>query len=253
MKRVGLLGFGKIGQYLYEHLRADGVEFSFIYGQEQPADSAVQTIFTTDKEKVLARCQAKGVDLVIECATSAVVEELGASLLAHTDILIFSVTALAKRETEKALYTAAEQCGHTLYIPHGAIIGLDGIRDGRDIIQSVVIKTSKRPQNLGLTNTAKEVVFSGSTREACHLFPRNVNVHAAVALAGLGFDRTVSEIISDPDSTGNNHLIEVQSEDCNFTIQVSSVPGQGVTGAYTPVSALASARRILQAKCVVLL
>ena len=138
--------------------------------------------------------------------------------------------------------------GRRVYLPHGAILGVDGIADGRGVIREVTIETVKNPKSLGRTDTARTVLFDGRTREACGLFPRNVNVHATVALAGIGFDRTRSRIISDPAVSTNSHHIKVAGDGIRFEIQISSEAGGGVTGKYTPYSASASLHRILDDK-----
>ena len=85
--------------------------------------------------------------------------------------------------------------------------------------------TTKSPKSLGL-DPAKfhepVVVFSGTTREACAAFPRNVNVHAAVALAGIGFDRTRSRIVADPSVSTNAHVISVTGEGIEFELRISA-------------------------------
>lgn len=240
MKKIGLLGFGKIGQYIYEQLH-DEVDFAFIYDLQPPAVVGVSHI--SELAELPAACQ--GVDLVVECAVADVLRQAAPLVLPQSDLLAFSLTAFADREFAAQVEQLTADYGSKFYLPHGAILGLDGIFAAKEILRSVRITTSKRPQNLGLSNTACEVVFEGSTREACYKFPRNVNVHAAIAVCGLGLDATRSVIISDPCSSGNEHHIEVEAEGCSFKLDVVSVPGSGVTGAYTPVSAVASIRRAL--------
>ena len=72
-----------------------------------------------------------------------------------------------------------------------------------------------------------------------------MNVHASVAIAGLGFDKTRSRIIADPDSEGNAHMIEIVAEGMKFKVEICSIPLGLVTGAYTPVSAFNSVSQIL--------
>jgi aspartate dehydrogenase len=251
-KRVGILGFGTIGRYLYEQLSAEGVAFAFVYDKQPIADDRIADIFTNSAEELEKRC-ATGVDLVVETATAEAVVELAAIVLKHTDMAVFSSTAFA----DPAFQSQAEQLcrtyGHKLYIPHGAVLGFDGIVDGRAVLEEVTITTAKRPQNLGRTDTSRVVLFDGPTREACKMYPRNVNVHAGTALAGLGLDRTRSRIVSDPDSPGNKHTIEIKASGCEFRIEVLSRPGSGVTGAYTPISACSSVRRILSQEGIVII
>ena len=81
--------------------------------------------------------------------------------------------------------------------------------------------------------------------KATELFPRNVNVHAAVALAGIGFDRTRSKITADPTVDTNTHVIHLVGDGIDFEIRVSSFSEGGVSGKYVPLSACGSLDRVL--------
>ncbi|SDH03199.1 aspartate dehydrogenase domain-containing protein [Propionivibrio dicarboxylicus] len=246
-KKVGLIGFGTIGKYLFDQLSNDGVVFSFVYdpffiaNQPEGKDPA---IFISSPEVMLQRC-SEGVDLVIEAATSQAVVDFGPKILQYTDMVVFSSTALADPDFQQQIESQSQAYGTKFVVPHGAILGLDGLFDGREVLENVTITTTKRPLNLGRTDTSRTTLYEGPTRGACKAFPRNVNVHAGIALAGLGFDKTISKIVSDPESPGNSHLIEIRAKGCWFKIEVMSDPGSGVTGAYTPVSALSTIRRLL--------
>lgn len=109
------------------------------------------------------------------------------------------------------------------------------------------IETTKSPASLGLSLTKKTVVFEGPTRAACAAFPRNVNVHAAVALAGIGFDKTQSRIVADPSVHTNTHRIQAEGEGIHIELLISSFTTGGVTGIYTPKSACGSLARALAA------
>ncbi len=250
-KKVGLIGFGTIGSFIYKELCKDDVEFVFVYDAKEPSDDTAKKIFISSHEQLEAKL-AEGVDLVIEAAISKVVNELAPIILKYTDFIAFSTTAFAVEGFKEQVEGLCAQYGHTFYVPHGAILGLDGIFDGKKVLQKVTITTTKRPANLGLTNTERQVMYEGPTRGACKAFPRNVNVHAGIAISGLGMENTTSRIVSDPDSPGNTHKIEIEAEGCNFTIDVLSKPVGKVTGAYTPYSATSSVRRILFKKGIVI-
>lgn len=239
--KVGFLGCGKIGGAMLSALLEDGKnEVTFIQdpfvGQEGKPCPVTEKADETLLEKT---------DLVIESATADVLKENVESILKHCNLMVFSVTAFS----DEAFYAQAkeltEKYGRTIYLPHGAILGLDGIADGRKVIKSVRIETTKNPKSLGRTDTERTVVYEGSTRQACREYPRNVNVHAAVALAGLGFDKTQSRIISDPAVSTNAHTITVDGDGIHFEIVVSSQAGGGVTGKYTPYSAVSSMFKVL--------
>jgi aspartate dehydrogenase len=134
--------------------------------------------------------------------------------------------------------------GRKVFLPHGAMIGVDGLIDAGSTLKSVTVTTTKHPASLGLPPDACQVIYEGPVRGACLLYPRNVNVHAVIALAGLGFDRTTSRIVADPAVTTNSHLVEIVGTGYQFRIEVSSEAGGKVTGAYTPQSALSTLQRI---------
>jgi aspartate dehydrogenase len=162
-------------------------------------------------------------------------------------MLIFSVSSLADDLLREKLRTICHDQDSRLFIPHGAILGLDGVFDGRDIIEKVSITTTKNPRNLGLKGPEKGVLYDGPTRGACYKFPRNVNVHAALAVTGLGFDKTRSIVIADPDSSHMVHEIHVEGPGLMWDIRISSQSVGVVSGSYTPVSAARTVERILNA------
>lgn len=173
------------------------------------------------------------------------VKRMAPAVLQNSDFCAFSCTALADPATEEAVRAASERSGRSLFIPHGAVLGLDGIADGRAVIDSVIITTTKSGESLGLDAHTAGMIVDDSTREVCARFPRNVNVHAAIAIAGIGFDRTQSRIIAVPGLKDNIHRIDVRGKGFAWTIDASSQSLGGVTGAYTPLSAVGSVRRIL--------
>lgn len=241
MATVGFLGCGKIGKAMVRHLQSRG-DHSIAFVQDplfgQDLDPGCPVVTRLD-EKL---CRA---DLVVECATADVLKQSCEHYLQYGDLLVFSLTAFSdKRFAEKVSELCRGNNTH-VYLPHGAILGLDGIYDARDILTSVSVETIKNPKGLGRADGQQTLVYKGPTREVCELYPRNVNVHAAVALAGLGFDETQSKIISDPAVHTNSHSICVEGEGISFHLEISSHASGGITGSYTPVSACGSLDRVL--------
>ena len=100
---------------------------------------------------------------------------------------------------------------------------------------------------IGVTELAEpKRVFSGTAREAARGFPANVNVAAALALAGIGPDRTTIEIWADPTVTRNTHLIEIEAEAARLTMQIENVPSaeNPRTGRLTPLSVIAALKKL---------
>ncbi len=239
MKKIGFLGCGKIGQAILAHVKEQRyAEVAFI----------ADPVAVIPGEPVVRFCEEallEGVDLVIECATADVLKEKIDMILRHSDLLMFSVTAFSDAVFSEKAEQFCEEYGRRIFIPHGAILGLDGIFDGRKVWNEVKIITTKSPKSLGRTDTETSVVYDGPTREACRYYPRNVNVHAAIALAGIGFDRTHSVIISDPAVSTNAHTIVLKGDGIEISMDISSFAAGAVTGAYTPHSACGSVDRIL--------
>lgn len=243
MKKVGLIGFGTIGSAIYKDIVDKGVEVKFIYTRNAPEDETLKALHISTPAELEEKC--KDVDLVIEAAIAQNVLDLAPIVLKHADFMGFSLTAFAEPGFKETVEALSKEYGHAFHVPHGAILGLDGIFDGRSVLEKITIITTKKPKNLGRDDKERTVLYEGPTRGACVAYPRNVNVHAAVAMAGLGMDKTYSQIISDPNAAGNTHKIIIEADGCNFSIDVLSKPVSGVTGAYTPVSACGSVEKVL--------
>jgi aspartate dehydrogenase len=158
------------------------------------------------------------------------------------------------------LVKRARQTGARIIVPTGALLGLDAVRavaEGR--IDSVTIETRKPPTGLigapylekhgidMMDVTMPVRVFAGNARDAAAGFPANVNVAAALALAGIGPVRTRVEIWADPGLTRNVHIIRVEAEAARFTMRIENVPSDDNprTGKITPLSVLACLRGLV--------
>jgi len=244
-KKLGLIGFGVIGSYLFRKIAEEGsMEVGFIWEVDRKKTESVDPSFLLSSFDDFDK---RPVDLVVEVAAADVVRELGLRILKKSDLLIFSLTSLADNEFRHEMETTGKSYETRIYIPHGAILGLDGIRDGRKVIEKVQITTIKNPKSLGLKEKGMaqaEVVYEGSTRGACERFPRNVNVHASVALAGLGFDKTFSKVIADPSTNSMAHVIEVTGQGLCWRIEIESLPAGEISGVYTLESAYQTVKRL---------
>ncbi|MGF6906453.1 aspartate dehydrogenase domain-containing protein [Fusobacterium sp. PH5-44] len=242
MANLGFLGCGKIGKSMIDHIRKnERHKITFIQSRSlQEKEAFKEKIITKPADELY-----KNTDIIIESATADALKENIDEILKYSDLVVFSVTAFSDEKFTNKVKELCQKYNRHVYFPHGAILGLDGIFDARPILKSVTIETIKSPQSLGRTDKERTIVYEGVTREVCKLYPRNVNVHAAIALAGLGFDKTLSKIISDPATTNNTHIIQVEGEGISFTLNLSSFSTGGVTGAYTPISACGSLDRIL--------
>jgi aspartate dehydrogenase len=246
MKKIGLAGFGFIGSFLYERLKENKeIQVAAVW---EPVAEKTASLNSQLVCEDLDDLGSRSLDLIVEAAHAEVVKALWPSIKFGTDLMISSMTSLADPEFRNRIEREAGQKGQKIFLPHGAVLGLDGLRGGRSLLDTVSITTTKNPENLGITGSKikkPEVVFDGSTLDACKKFPRNVNVHAAVAIAGLGFEATQSIVIADPDTNKMHHYIEVCGHGFNWNLEIESFSAGEVTGSYTPESLYQSLVSIL--------
>lgn len=195
-------------------------------------------------------------DLVVECAPGAILGDIASPmLLAGKKVMVLSAAALL---TRPELVEQARMHGGQIIVPSGALIGLDAVTAAAEgTIRSVTMITRKPPNGLAgaphlirhdisVENlTAPKLVFKGTARAAALGFPANVNVAAALSLAGIGPDRTTIEIWADPGIARNCHSIVVESDAANFTVAIENVPSENPkTGRITAQSVLAALRKL---------
>lgn len=198
----------------------------------------------------------KHADLAVECAPGSILPEICTPMLtAGKRVLVLSAAALLKHPE---LVERARESGGQIIVPSGALLGLDAVTAAAEgNIQSVTMITRKPPNGLAgaphleRNNISVEglivpkLVFKGSAREAAIGFPANVNVAAALSLAGIGPDRTTIEIWADPGVTRNCHSIEVVADAATFKVSIENVPSENPkTGRITALSVLAALRKL---------
>lgn len=249
--RIGLIGLGYIGRYIYEQItsRPDlGLEVAFVH------DLASERLAGLPAEiglKDINGFASRRPDLVVEMAHPRVTRQFGEMFLREADYMPLSMTAFADAGLERQLLDTARSNGTCLFIPHGAVVGLENIFEGRDLWEDVTMVMKKSPKNLDFSAapqfvpkeiTKATVLYDGPTRAVCPLFPRNVNSHATVALAGIGFDRTRSVLIADPALEVSVIEIAAQGKGVAMKIERSN-PLKGVSGVFTLNSTLAAVCR----------
>lgn len=250
-KRIGLIGYGRIGSYLFKKIERDNeLEISFVYDTFAEKTKGLDDSLLVEDPKDIS---AKAVDLVIEAADFRAVRSFAPLVLRKNNMLILSVVALADEKLSDELKRISEENRTRIYIPHGALLGIDGLQDARGILEEVSIVTRKHPRNIDFSFTDKfkgedivdeTVVYEGLTRGVCKMFPRNVNSHAVVAVSGIGFDKTKSKLIVDPKSSEAKHHVIAKGNNTVLEIVRSSAI-KGVTGEYTLVSVYGTIKRIL--------
>jgi aspartate dehydrogenase len=256
--RIAIAGLGAIGRTLARALH-DGIPGL------QLACAAVG-----DRDKAQDWLDAEGIDcplveltefpahadIAVECAPAKLLPDIcGPMLAAGKSVIVLSCGALLPRPD---LIELAKANDGTIIVPTGALLGLDAVAAAAEgEITSVRMTTRKPPGGLkgapyleqnGISvdglNEAK-LVFSGTAREAAMGFPANVNVAAALSLAGVGPDRTLIDIWADPAVTRNCHSIAVEADSANFTLAIENVPSDNPkTGRIVALSVLATLRKL---------
>ncbi len=259
--KIGLIGCGAIGRTIavaMDRTEAIGSIFLFDRSEEQARSLATRlekAVHVTSIEVLIKNSQ-----LVVEAASQeAVVEYAPEVLWAGRDLMLMSVGALADDKLADHLRMIAREKRCKIYIPTGAIAGVDGVRcaaEGR--INEVMLETRKPPRALvgveaisrlgvDLKEIKEEVVlFDGTARQACKDFPSNINVAAALSLAGIGFDETRVRIIADPKVDTNQHTITLKGSFGEMRSWVSNYPhpDNSKTSYLSALAAISMVRKI---------
>ena len=237
MVRIGIVGCGTIGSGLARAI-ADGRIPARLAGLSTRTRARAEALAAqfAPRPPILDLAElVRASDLVAEAATGESLQAIvPACLRERRDVFVLSVGGLLDHE---AWFEEAERLGCRILIASGAIAGLDGVRGatvGR--IDSVTLTTRKPPRGLAGAPFVVEhgidvhafadeaLIFEGTAREACRGFPTNVNVSAALSLAGIGPDRTQVRIFCAPGERFNCHRIEVQGEFGRLAVEIRNVP-----------------------------
>lgn len=194
-----------------------------------------------------------GLDLVIECAGHAALAAHGPAVLARgIDLVTVSLGALADKSLYQSLGAAAHAGDAKLHLASGAIGALDCLQAAAvGPLQNVTYVGRKPPAgwrgspaeqsiDLAALTTGAQTHFEGTAREAALAYPKNANVAAAVALAGIGFDKTTVRLIADADIRANIHEVAATGDFGTFTFQISgqSLPDNPRSSALAAMSVI---------------
>jgi aspartate dehydrogenase len=254
--RVGVVGLGVIGRQVCRAVDA-GMTGVVLAGATTRRRDAGEAFLATLKSPVpffTLDDLVDTADLLVEASTQAHLAEIAPKALgAGRDLVVLSCGGLLGRDDWVAL---AERTGARILVPSGAIAGLDGVKGGAiGAVTSVTMETRKPPQglagapwivqqNIDLDAIREEtLIFEGPATEACRAFPANVNVLAALSLAGIGPERTRTKIYAVPGLTRNMHRIRAEGEFGVLKIEVENIPSENPrTGRLSYLSTIALLR-----------
>lgn len=256
--RVAVAGLGAIGRVVARRLASGMAGFELTAVSAKDEGKAREWLAS---EKIKCPVAAlpdlsRYADVAVECAPAAFLEQVCRPMLeAGKIVIVVSAAGLIRNHD---LIELAAVRGGQIIVPTGALVGLDAVTAAAEgKIRSVRLTTRKPPASLagapyleqhgvsleGITEPRR--VFAGSAREAATGFPANMNVAAALALAGIGPERTTVEIWADPGVSRNCHTIDVDSDSAHFTMAIQNIPSENAkTGRITALSVLAALKKL---------
>ncbi|SSW72694.1 aspartate dehydrogenase [Achromobacter agilis] len=255
--RVGIAGFGAIGQAVAQSLDAGlpGLALAAVAVRDPKAPPAFAWANGAPAFTTIGALHEQ-CDVVVECAPAAVFRDIAEPVLrAGKKLIVLSSGALLRHDD---LIELARAHQGQIVVPSGAILGLDAITAAAEgVIHSVTMITRKPVRGLlGAPYLAEHdidisaiteprLIFRGSPREAAVGFPANLNVAVSVSLAGIGPDRTTLEIWADPSLERNIHRVEVASDSASFSMEIQNIPSANPkTGRITAQSVVAALRKL---------
>jgi len=159
------------------------------------------------------------------------------ALSAGVDMLIMSVGIFQDEEFQNDTFRLAKRKGAKIFLPSGAIGGIDALSAASlEEISDVTLTTTKPPSAFGPTPyleskginpselRTRTEIFSGPARDAVKHFPQNINVAATISLAGIGFDRTMIKIVCDPQVKTNEHHLQARGKFGELDVVTRNVP-----------------------------
>ena len=232
--KIALIGNGAIAKLVTQFCSARADIYNVVAALGLPAD--ITSVGPHPIVRTLPELLAFKPDLVVECAGHSAVKAYGAAVLnAGVNLIVVSTGSLADQALWDEIKAAAEKSTAQLKLPAGALPGVDSLAAGKLAgIDRVELKSSKPPKAWSATPaekthdlskiTAPTVIFSGSAREAALAFPKNANVAATAALAGIGFEKTRVTLIADPGVTQNVHRLEADGAFGSLRLEIFANP-----------------------------
>lgn len=224
--RIGIIGCGAIGSDVTRAAdKMTEIDKIFLFDIKK---KAATTLANETKKAVVKNVDEflPEVDAVMEAASQdAVVEYAEMILQAGKNLIILSIGSLLDDDLRKRLMQIATEKKCKIYLPSGAVCGIDGIKAAQMAeVNQVTLVTTKPPASLGIQTDKRQTLFDGYARDAILKFPRNINVAACLSLAGTGFDSTRVKIVVDPVTAFNSHRILAHGKFGRLRSEMENLP-----------------------------
>ena len=243
LKRIGLLGCGAIGTQIALAIDSGKIpaKLTHVYDISKERASSLISKLKTKPEitQNAALLASSPVDLIVEAASQNAVRDNALTILQNRkDLMLMSVGALLDESIFDVILEGCKDFKKQVYLPSGAIAGLDAIKSVKEELESLTLVTTKNPKSLKDAkffetsdinlDKIKEstTIFEGNAEDAVKLFPANINVAALLSLTGLGNKKTKVRIVADPNTDKNTHQIEANGKFGKISIKVENVPDQ---------------------------
>lgn len=248
--KIGLIGCGTIGQFLLQKINQEralpNIEVVAVFDEREKSVEKLNKLasrYTFDVYQTLDSFLKAPVDLVVECATIASVNDYASQVIEKKNLLVISIGALANQTLYEQLEEIAKLHHTKLYLPTGAVGGLDLIKaaNGLGGLRTVSLTSRKPIEALGSQQiTTETILFQGTAKEAIEKFPKNANVAIAISLAGVGVEKTTVRMIADPLVQRNVHTIQLEGEfgQAELVIENNPSPSNPKTSYLTSLSIL---------------
>ncbi|ANU21481.1 aspartate dehydrogenase [Planococcus plakortidis] len=227
---IGIIGTGNIATYLLEQVNenqmVDG-RITAVFGRNVETGTRLKERFGMEFYTDLDEFLSAPVDTVVEAVTVDAARLFISQVIERQkDLIVSSIGVFKDFAFLEELTNLAEANGTKLYLPSGAIGGLDVLQSAKALggLKTVRLTTRKSPESLGMETDREQVLFDGTAFDAIGNFPKNINVALVLAIAGIGMHETKVRIIVDPDVKRNTHTIEAQGDFGKMQLQVENHP-----------------------------
>ena len=267
---VGIIGCGTIGTELALAIDSGRVKNASIValfdGVNQVALSLQYRLRNnnprtfTDFEEFISSSSFRDTDIIVESASQDAIRRFSKKIVENgKSLIVMSVGALSDPPFLSELLDIASHNSARIYVPTGAIAGIDAVRSVKHLLDSVSLTTTKNPKALAdapffnisgidlYAITKKTLIYEGPAADAVKKFPTNVNVAAILSLAGIGLEKTKVKIIVDPYTNINQHEIIASGKFGEMIVSVRNLPSP--TNPKTSFLAILSAIECLRSVC----
>ena len=235
--RIGIIGYGFIGQTLVERIQdvGSGLDLAFVYNRSPDKLKHVDPALIATE---LGAVDVFEADLIVETAHPGITAEYGVSFMTGSNYMPLSTTALVDDNLRLELIKTGEANGTRLYLAAGALVGGSALMMRREQWREIKITFRKNPGNIDFSdskNTAgstpePSIIFEGPVREIAMKFPRNVNTMVTCALLSTGLDECHGVLISDPTLDCAIAEVEAWAHDGGYIRTEKRQPAVGVSG-----------------------